>query len=132
MNKINKRIKLAGLWTTLLLLYIYCDIYSFHRIGYVEEMMAGKIGPFDVTQATLAIFGLLMIIPALMVAAGLLLKAGLAKWLNIIVGVLYTFVNLGNLVGETWVYYWIFGVIEIIVTAGIIIMAASWRTKEEA
>jgi hypothetical protein len=65
--KVSVRIKLAGLWITLMLLYIYCDIYSFYRTGYVNEMIMGMIGPFEVSQGILVAFGALMAIPVLMI-----------------------------------------------------------------
>ena len=128
---VNLRWKLAGLWTTLMLLYVYCDIYSFHRPGYVNEMIAGMIGPFEVSQEVLAAFSVLMAIPALMIPACLFLKAGIAKWVNTIVGVLYALVNIGNLVGEAWAYYWIYGILEIAVVIGIIITAAKWDKGDD-
>jgi hypothetical protein len=121
--------KLTGLWTALMLLYVYCDIYSFHRPGYVSEMIAGMIGPFKVSQGILAAFGVLMALPALMIPACLLLKAKAARWLNIIVGVLYLLVNVGNLVGETWVYYRIYGFLEIAMTIIIVIVASKWAKE---
>jgi hypothetical protein len=124
--KANTRIKLSGLWVTLMLLYIYCDIYSLFRTGHLQEMMAGKMGPFEVSQGTLAAFGVLLAIPALMVAVTLFAKPVIAKWGGIIAGALYTLVNIGNLVGETWVYYWIYGIIELAMTISIIIVAAKW------
>ena len=124
--KANTRIKLAGLWVTLMLLYIYCDIYSLFRTGHLQEMMAGKMGPFEVSQGTLAAFGVLLAIPALMVAVTLFAKSGIAKWAGIIAGALYTLVNIGNLVGETWANYWIYGIIELAMTIFIIIVAAKW------
>lgn len=45
-------------------------------------------------------------------------------------GVLYTLVNIGNLVGEVWAYYWIYGILEIIVTIGIIIVAVKWAREK--
>lgn len=128
--KTNVRIKLAGLWTSLMLLYIYCDIYSTFRTGHLEEVMAGKMGPFAVSQGTLAILGALTIPPALMVAVSLFAKAGGVKWASIIIGVLYTFVNIGNLVGETWIYYWVYGILELAITIFIIIFAAKWPKEK--
>ena len=119
-----------GLWITLMLLYIYCDIYSFHRTGYIEEMIANKIGPFEVSQGLLAAFGVLMIIPVLMIPVCLFLKTKINKWLNIVVGILYTLVNIGNLIGETWIYYWIYGLIETAITIIIIITAFKWKKEE--
>ena len=110
-----------------MLLYIYCDIYATFRTGHLEEAMAGKMGPFEVTQTSLALAGAIMIIPALMVVINLFLQQKAAKWANIIVGAVYTLVNIGNLVGETWVYYWLFGVIELAITVFIIVFAAKWK-----
>ena len=75
-----ERVKIMGFWVTLMILYIYCDIFSFHRIDYIETMTANMMGPFKVTQATLAAFGALMIIPALMIPACLFLKEKAVKW----------------------------------------------------
>lgn len=129
--KINIRIKLSGLWTTLMVLYVYCDLYSFHRTDYINEIITGKIGPFDVSQGILAAFGALMIIPILMIPVNLFLKQKATKCANSIVGVLYTLVNLGNLVGETWAYYWMYGLIETAVTVIIVIIAITWKKGED-
>jgi len=64
------------------------------------------------------------------VAVSLFAKAGVVKWASIIIGVLYTFVNIGNLVDETWVYYWIYGILELAMTIFIIIVAAKWPKEE--
>jgi len=129
-SPVNHRVKLAGLWTTLMLLYIYCDIYSTFRTGQLEDAMAGMIGPFTVSQATLAILGALMIPAALMVAVSLFAKAGVVKWGSIGVGILYTFVNIANLVGETWIYYWLYGILELAITVFIVIFAAKWPRED--
>jgi len=130
--KANTRFKLAGLWTTLMLLYIYCDIYSTFRTGHLEEVIAGKMGPFEVSQATLAVMGSLMIPPALMVAFSLFAKARVVKWVGVIVAALYCLVNIGNLVGEAWVYYWLYGVLELAITLFIIIVATKWPKEEKS
>jgi len=126
----NTRLKLAGLWTTLMLLYIYCDIYSTFRPGHLEEIMAGKMGPFDISQGTLAVLGALMIPAALMVSVSLFAGANVVKHASIIVGVVYTVVNVGNLIGETWAYYWIYGVLELALTIVIVVFAARWPKEE--
>src|SRR4030042_3398231 len=102
--KINVKMKLSALWVTLMLVYIYCDIYSLFRTGQLEEMISGRMGPFTVTQGSLLAASILMIIPAVMVFLSLTLKLKVDRWVNIILGVLYTFVNISNLIGETWVY----------------------------
>ena len=136
MKKLNEftadtRQKLTGLWTTLMLLYIYCDIYSTFRPGHLEEAIAGRMGPFEVSQGSLAILGSLMIPTALMVAVSLFARAGVARLASIIVGAIYTCVNIANLIGETWAYYWIYGALELGITVLIIIVAARWPREEK-
>lgn len=125
--KINVKLKLSALWAALMLLYIYADHFSLFRMGQIEEMISGRIGPFPVTQGSLLAFSILMMIPAVMVFLSLALKPTVSRWANIILGVLYTFVNISNLIGETWVYYIVFGVVEIVLTLLIVWYAWKWR-----
>jgi Ca2+/Na+ antiporter len=74
-------------------------------------MIAGFMGPLPATQASLLVAAILMIIPAVMVFLCVALKSNLNRWLNIGLGLLYIFVNIGNLIGETWAYYIILGII---------------------
>jgi len=128
--KINVKMKLSALWVALMLVYIYCDIYSLFRTGQIEEMISGQMGPFPVTQGSLLLASILMIIPAVMVFLSLTLKPKVDRWANIILGVLYTFVNISNLIGETWVYYIFSGVVEIALTLLIVWYAWKWRNPE--
>jgi len=48
--KINVKIKLAALWLTVNLLYLYVDIYSFFRPGIIEGAIAGEVSGFQITQ----------------------------------------------------------------------------------
>ena len=119
--------KLSALWASLMFLYIYADIFSLYKPGQVEEMMAGRMGPFPVTQGSLLTAAVLMLIPALMVFLSLALKPRVDRWANIILGVLYTAVNIGNLVGETWAFYILYGIVEMAITLLIVGYAWKWR-----
>ena len=127
--KFSTRTILIGLWITLMLLYIYCDIYSFFRPNHINEINDGFMGPFQINQISLVIAAMMMAIPALMIVANLFIKLVIIKWINIIAGIVYTFVNIGNIIGETWAYYLIYGVIEIIITVLIIIKSIKWPKK---
>jgi len=120
------RMKLSALWASMMLLYIYADILSLFRPGQVEEMIDGRMGPFPVTQGSLLTASILMIIPAVMVFLSITLKSAVNRWVNIIFGALYTLVNISNLIGETWIYYLSFGVVEIALTLSIIRYAWKW------
>ena len=126
--KINVKLKLSALWAALMLLYIYADHFSLFRTGQIEQMISGRIGPFPVTQGSLLVFSILMMIPAVMVFLSLALKPTVSRWANIILGVLYTLVNISNLIGETWVYYMLLGVVEIVLTSLIVWYAWKWRS----
>jgi len=128
--KINVKMKLAALWVAMMLLYIYADILSLFRPGQIEEMMKGLMGPFPVTQASLIVASILMIIPAVMVFLSLTLKPTVNRWANVTLGVLYTLVNISNLIGETWAYYIFFGIIEIVLTLLIVWYAWKWTNPE--
>jgi len=141
MNMLNKtteteavrtpvKMMLSALWVSLMFLYIYADILSFYRPGKMEAVMAGRMGPFPVTQASLLQATILMLIPAVMVFLSLALKPRVDRWVNIILGVLYTAVNIGNLVGETWAFYILFGIVEIAITLLIVGYAWRWRRSE--
>ena len=127
--KSNTRMVLIGLWTALMLLYIYCDIFTFFRPNHINEIIDGFMGPFPVNQIYLMVAGVLMAIHALMVVSNLFIKMVTIKWINIIGGIVYTLVNIGNMVGETWAYYIIYGVIELIITVLIIIKSIKWPRK---
>jgi len=128
--KINVKMKLSALWVALMLLYIYADIFSFYRPGLIGEMMAGRIGPFAVTQGSLFVFSIMMVIPAVMVFLSLTLKPKVNRWANIILGALYIVVNISNLIGEAWAYYISSGVVEIVFTLLIVWYAARWPNRE--
>lgn len=141
MNTINKtsgreaarvpvQMKLSALWAALMFLYIYADHFSLFRPGQLEEMMGGRMGPFSVTQGSLLTAAILMLIPAVMVFLSLALKPKVGRWVNIILGLLYTAVNISNLVGETWAYYLLFGIVELALTLLIAGYAWQWRNPE--
>ena len=124
--KYNTRTVLMGLWVVLVFMYLYCDIFSFFRTGTITDILEGKMGIIDVTQMSLVIASVMLMLPILMILVNLLLKSKMARMLNIIMGILFIFVNIGNLAQETWVYYWIYGIIELIITIFIVITAIKW------
>jgi len=128
--KIAVQVMLSALWAALMFLYIYADHFSLFKPGQIEEMVAGRMGPFPVTQSSLLSAAILMLIPAVMIFLSLALKPKVGRWVNIILGVLYTTVNVWNLVGETWVFYIVIGIVEMALTLLIVGYAWTWRNSE--
>jgi Family of unknown function (DUF6326) len=128
-GNVSTNIKLAGAWATLIALYIYADFLSLYRPGQIAEVARGVMGPVDVSQATLLLASLIVIIPALMIILSLLLPKRVNRSVNLVLAVLYTLVNVNNLIGENWAYYLLFGGLEIAVTVLMLFMAWRWQSE---
>jgi hypothetical protein len=66
-----------------------------------------------------------MSIPSVMVFLSLVLRPNLNRWLNIILGVLYTLIILATM-PHAWMYYLYLGVVEAILTLLIVWFAWRW------
>lgn len=89
------------------------------------------MGPLEVSQGTLLLASLIVMIPAVMIVLSLLLPAGVNRSLNLVLAILYTLVNVSNLVGESWAYYFLFGIAEIAVTTFVFFTAWRWPRSRE-
>jgi hypothetical protein len=114
----------------LIALFIYADFLSLYRPGQIDEIRRGVMGPLGVSQATLVLASLIVITPAVMIVLSRLLPARVDRPLNLVLAILYTLVNISNLVGEGWVYYVLFGIAEIAITVHIFLTAWRWPPKE--
>lgn len=128
--KINVKMKLSALWAAAMFCYIYGDIFSFHRPGVITEIMAGKMGPFPVTQVSLLTAALFMAIPGVMVFLSLALKPKVNRWANIILGVFYIVTNSISFLTDSWSYFIVLGVVEVALTALIVWYAWKWPKQE--
>ena len=110
--KVNVKIKLSILWATLMFIYIYVDIFRFFQPGTLEDILAGRVWLFEITQTWAMSANKLMTIPSLMVFLSLTLKAKVNRWTNIIMGILHIAIAIGNVIGETWAYYIFASIVE--------------------
>ncbi|MBN8684811.1 MAG: hypothetical protein J0L99_19330 [Chitinophagales bacterium] len=125
--KINIKIQLAGLWASLMSLYIYADYFQFFTPGHIGDMMAGKV-ILD-TPSKLFAASILMAVPALMIALSLLLPAPISRWVNIITAAFYTglLLLIGISSSGEWMLFYIFyAFLESLVTAIIVWKAWKW------
>lgn len=51
--KVNVKLKLAALWASFMFLYIYVDYFHLFMPGSIEDILAGKMFVFDITQLAL-------------------------------------------------------------------------------
>ena len=73
----------------------------------------------------------MLVIPALMIALSTILPLKKCRILNIVFGILYTFIMLAVIPG-TWLYYRMFALIEIGISASITWLAYKWPQQNTA
>lgn len=87
------RIKLAGIWVSLMLTYLLGDVL---RI-FSGDFSAGSIGEMQISQGMYLGMAVIMIIPILMVFLSLTLKHKANRWANIGIAVFFFLFNVVGL-----------------------------------
>lgn len=128
--EVNVKLKLAALWTSLMFLVIYIDYFHLYMPRSIEDILAGKVFVFDITQVTLLAGLATVTIPALMIFLSVDLTAKVNRWTNIIVAVVYIPLILFNLAGEAWVHMVFGAVVEVVLLLLIIWYAWKWPKQE--
>jgi hypothetical protein len=128
--KVNVKLKLAALWASVMFLYIYVDYFHLFMPGSVEDLMAGKVWEFEISQAFLLGGLALVTIPALMIFLSVALPAKVNRWTNITVSLVYIPFTLFNLVGEAWLHMIFGAVVEVVLLSLVIWYAWKWPRAE--
>jgi hypothetical protein len=130
-SKVPVRYKLAAIWTSVMFCYIYVDYFELYIPGKLQGMLSGKMLPIGaVTQGVLLGTSIMMAIPSLMVFLSLVLKAPASRWLNIILGIIYTAIQLAVISGSGWAFYIGIGLLEAALTA--LIAWTAWKWPRQA
>lgn len=124
--KINVKIKLAALWTTLMFLYLYIDYFHLYMPGKINEILVGKAFIYDISPNFLLSAFIFMSIPALMIILSLILPAKINRHLNIIIAFIYIPFTIYNLSGLTWIHMVIAVIIEVLLLFLIIYFSFKW------
>lgn len=129
--KINVKIKLAALWTSVTLCYLYGDYFEL----YVPKQVEGLISGTNILASPAKLFAasVLLAIPALMVCLSIILKPAINRWLNIIFGIFFTAIML--LIAVTsltaWRTFYVFlALVESIITSLIVLYAWRWEKSK--
>jgi hypothetical protein len=123
--KVHVRFKLFALWTSLMFCYLYGDYFELYQPGKLQAMIAGRMALGAITQGVLLGMAAVMAVPSLMAFLSLVLPAGVNRWANIILGVIYTGIMILAIQGS-WHFYIFFGLIEIVLTLLIVWYAWTW------
>jgi hypothetical protein len=128
---VNVRVKISGLWTAMLFVFAYVDLFSLYRSDIRADIEAGEIGGFTIGQSFLLGTTIYITIPALMVVASLVLPARIARAANVVLGVIYSLTIVGGAIGE-WNYYVLGSAIEVAALAAIVVYAWTWPRSRAA
>lgn len=112
--------------------YVYGDYFEYFIPGHIQDMINGKV-ILD-TPVKLLAAAILMAIPALMIFLSLMLKPVINRWLNIILGSLYTVVMLLTVyhsIDQWRMFYIFFGILEIVLTMLIVRFAWTWPRQSQ-
>jgi len=120
------KVKLALLWVSLMFLYIYNDYFSLYTPGTIADMTAGRLGPIGpASAAVLAGVSIMLAIPSLMIFLSVSLPPLINRWLNVVLGLVYTAIEALTL-PHSALFYRIIVVLEMALTALIVWYAARW------
>jgi hypothetical protein len=128
--KVSLNIKLASLWTSFMFLYIYVDYFHLYMPRALQDMLAGKVFVFQITQGFLLTALVSITIPALMICLSVSLPAKVNRWLNITVATMYIPYTLFNLAGEAWIHMVFGAFVEVVLLCFIIRYAWKWPRVE--
>jgi hypothetical protein len=125
-------LKLALLWISVMCCYVYGDFFSFFVPGRLQNMI--DTDAILDSPSRLFAAAVLMTIPSLMIPFSVILKRGISRWLNIVVGIIFTGIMLliaFTSSGAWWLFYIYLAVVESILTAVIVWMAWKWPVIQD-
>jgi hypothetical protein len=126
---VDRRVVLSGLWISTLFVFAYVDILGFWRTDVVNGALAGEVPDtgFEIDQTFLVLATLYILVPSLMVTLSLLVPARVNRVLNITAGLLYAASILVTVIGETWIYYILGSLVEVVLLLAVTRVAWTWR-----
>ena len=124
-SNVNVRIKISALWTSMLFVFAYVDLFSLYRPDFRADVEAGEIGGFTVNQSFLLGTTAYVVIPSLMVFCSLVLRPRVNRIANIALSVIYALTIIAGAFGE-WNYYILGSAIEAALLAAVVYYAWTW------
>ncbi|MGH2681791.1 MAG: DUF6326 family protein [Actinomycetota bacterium] len=128
-SNVNVRIKISALWTSMLFVFAYVDLFSLYRPDFRADLEAGEVGGFTVNQTFLLGTTVYVVIPSLMVFFTLILRPRVNRIANIALGIAYALTIIAGAIGE-WNYYILGSAIEVALLAAIVYYAWTWPKEE--
>ena len=128
------KIRFSVLW----LLWLVTDLHLWALMliepGLIDEIRAGEVLGMVVGDEMLLLGAVIILVPLMMVVLPLTLKDKINRWANIIVGAVYTFLGLTEIIeqaADPWAYRILMTLVKIVFSALIVWFAWKWPKQEE-
>jgi hypothetical protein len=128
--KVDLKLKLAALWTSLMFLIIYLDYFHLYMPDKIEDILKGSVFVFDITQGFLLVALIILTIPSLMIFLSVALPAKINRWVNIIIAAVNIPCILFNLAGEAWIHMVFGALVQVVILCLIISYSWKWPRAE--
>ena len=122
---VNVRIKISALWTSMLFVFAYVDLFSLYRADVRAELESGEISGFTVNRSFLLASTVYVVVPSLMVFVALVLRPRVNRIANVALAVVYALTIIAGAIGE-WSYYILGSAVEVALLAAIVYYAWTW------
>ena len=122
---VNVRIKISALWTSMLFVFAYVDLFSLYLADFRADLEAGEIAGFTINQSFLLGTTIYIVVASLMVFLALVLGSRICRIINVVLGIVYALTIIASAIGE-WNYYILGSAIEIALLAAIVYYAWTW------
>ena len=126
------RLILLALWVSVDFCLVFASIVGNHKPGHLKGMMDGEVDGIKTTQGVLVGNAIMMATQSVMVFLSLTLPYPIIRWANIILGIFFIGVVFMTLAYyfthkiQTWIYYYVFVVTEIVLYGLIVWYAWVW------
>ena len=124
---VGVRAKLAAAWTSFMFLYIYVDQLGLYKPGFIDDIVAGVVFEFDISQTFVVIALTSAAIPMFMILLSMTLPARVNRAINLVVATLLVPWMTFNLAGGEWMAFYGLGLaLEVLLLAFILRSAWTW------
>ena len=124
---VGVRAKLAAAWTSFMFLYIYVDQLGLYKPGFIDDILAGVVFEFDISQTFVVIALTSAAIPAFMILLSITLPARVNRAINLVVATLLIPWMAFNLAGGEWMAFYGLGfALEVLLLGFILRSAWTW------
>jgi hypothetical protein len=133
-TQVDVKLVLCALWIAMLFVFAYVDIFGFYRADVLDAALDGEVATtgFTVNQMFLTFTLIYILVPSLMVVLSLLLKPRVNRIVNIVVSIFYMISIIVSCITETWAYYLLGSLVELILLLAIARTAWQWPPPQIA